>query len=136
MITSVKLTQELNTPIATGEMLSSIQEHKSLIKNKSVNIIQPDVPRIGGITPFLKLNDLAYEANLGMAPHFVMEIHIHLSAAYPIPSWVEHFEWLEPLFNERLEIKNGEMYIPDRPGLGLTLSDEMSKYTKKVVEFK
>lgn len=124
-----KLTSELDTPIATGEMLSSIHEHISLIENESVNIIQPDAPRIGGITPFLKLNDLAYQANLGLAPHFVMEIHVHLSAAYPTESWVEHFEWLEPLFEERLEIKEGRMFIPNRAGLGLTISDVTRKYT-------
>lgn len=131
-----KLTAELDTPIATGEMLSSIHEHISLIENKSVNIIQPDAPRIGGITPFLKLNDLAYASNLGLAPHFVMEIHIHLSAAFPTESWVEHFEWLEPLFDERLEIKDGRMFVPNRPGLGLTISEKMRKYTIESVVFR
>ena len=33
-----------------------------------------------------------------------MELHVHLAAAYPREPWVEHFEWLEPLFNERLEL--------------------------------
>lgn len=131
-----KLTAELDTPIATGEMLSSIHEHISLIENKSVNIIQPDAPRIGGITPFLKLNDLAYASNLGLAPHFVMEIHIHLSAAFPTESWVEHFEWLEPLFDERLEIKDGRMFVPNRLGLGLTISEKMRKYTIESVVFR
>lgn len=126
-----KLTSELDTPIATGEILSSIQEHISLIENNLVNIIQPDAPRIGGITPFLKLNDMAHQANLGLAPHFVMEIHVHLSAAYPTESWVEHFEWLEPLFDERLEIKDGRMFVPNRAGLGLTISQLTRDYTKE-----
>jgi L-alanine-DL-glutamate epimerase-like enolase superfamily enzyme len=54
----------------------------------------------------------------------VMEIHIHLGCAYPHEAWVEHIEWLEPAFNERLQIRNGRMMLPDRPGLGFTLSDE------------
>jgi len=49
-----------------------------------------------------------------MAPHFVMEIHIHLAACYPTEPWVEHFEWLEPLFNEKLVIRGGRMEVPDR----------------------
>ena len=49
-----------------------------------------------------------------------MELHVHLAAAYPREPWVEHFEWLEPLFNERLEIKDGRMLVPTRPGLGLS----------------
>jgi len=124
-----RLTADLATPIATGEMLSSIHEHRALIEHKSVDIIQPDAPRIGGITPFLQLADMASQAHLGMAPHFVMEIHLHLAACYPTESWVEHFEWLEPLFNERLKISDGRMLVPDSPGLGLTLSEQMREWT-------
>lgn len=124
-----RLTAELDTPIATGEMLSSLSEHVELIEQKAIDIIQPDAPRIGGITPFLQLADMASRARLGMAPHFVMEIHLHLAACYPTESWVEHFEWLEPLFNERLTIKDGRMYIPERPGLAFSLSEQMRCWT-------
>jgi hypothetical protein len=53
-----------------------------------------------------------------------MELHVHLGAAYPTEPWVEHFDWLEPLFNERLEIENGRMIVPTRPGLGVSLSEK------------
>jgi L-alanine-DL-glutamate epimerase-like enolase superfamily enzyme len=43
---------------------------------------------------------------------------LHLAAAYPHEIWMEHFEWLEPAFNERLEIRDGKMWIADRPGRG------------------
>ncbi|MED5499785.1 MAG: mandelate racemase/muconate lactonizing enzyme family protein, partial [Pseudomonadota bacterium] len=95
------LASALDTPIATGEMLASVGEHMELIKHRSADIIQPDAPRIGGITQFLKLATLADAAGLQLAPHFAMEIHLHLAAAYPAEPWVEHFDWLEPLFNER-----------------------------------
>ena len=49
--------------------------------------------------------------------------------------WVEHFEWLEPLFNERLEIKDGRMQVPNRPGLGFSLSDQARRWTKERAEF-
>jgi len=123
-----------DTPIATGEMLSSVKEHLDLIDNDAVGIIQPDAPRIGGITPFLKLAALADLKSLGMAPHFVMEIHIHLAACYPREPWVEHFEWLEPLFNERLVIRDGRIFVPERAGLGFTLSEQSAQWTKKVFE--
>lgn len=71
-----------------------------------------------------------------MAPHFVMEIHIHLAACYPTEPWVEHFEWLEPLFNEKLVIRGGRMEVPDRPGLGYTLSDRMRRWTVESAEFR
>jgi L-alanine-DL-glutamate epimerase-like enolase superfamily enzyme len=78
-----QLASALDTSIATGEMLSSVAEHIALIAHRSVDVIQPDAPRIGGITPFLRLAHLADQAGLQLAPHFAMEIHLHLAAAYP-----------------------------------------------------
>lgn len=129
------LAQVLDTPIATGEMLASVAEHKGLINANGCDIIQPDAPRVGGITQFLRLAALADERGLGLAPHFAMEIHLHLAAAYPREPWVEHFDWLDPLFEERLETKNGRMIVPDRPGLGVTLSEQARAWTTETVEF-
>ncbi|MGX5717243.1 L-talarate/galactarate dehydratase [Arthrobacter sp. MAHUQ-56] len=129
------LAQVLDTPIATGEMLASVAEHKGLIAANGCDIIQPDAPRVGGITQFLRLAALADERGLGLAPHFAMEIHLHLAAAYSREPWVEHFDWLDPLFNERLETKDGRMIVPDRPGLGVTLSDQARAWTTESVEF-
>ena len=129
------LAAQLDTPIATGEMLTSVLEHVSLIDNKSVDFIQPDAPRVGGITPFLKICSLAEAKKLRLAPHFAMEIHLHLAAAYELDPWVEHFDWLDPLFNERLEISDGRMIVPTRPGLGFTLSEQARKWIRVEAEF-
>lgn len=128
-----RLTQALDTPIATGEMLSSVAEHKNLIAKRACDIIQPDAPRVGGITNFMQLLTLADEAGLDLAPHFAMEIHVHLAACYPREPWVEHFDWLDPLFNESLETEGGRMLIPNRPGLGFTLSDQARAWTTETV---
>jgi L-alanine-DL-glutamate epimerase-like enolase superfamily enzyme len=123
------LARSLDTAIASGEMLTSVAEHAELIRHDAVDILQPDAPRIGGITQFLKLAALAEHRNLQLAPHFAMEIHVHLAAAYPIEPWVEHFDWLYPLFPERLEIRDGRMHLSDRPGLGVTLSEQAREWT-------
>ena len=115
-------------------MLSSVAEHVALIEHGAADVIQPDAPRIGGITPFLRLAALADQAGLQLAPHFAMEIHVHLAAAYPREPWVEHFEWLDPLFEERLETRDGRMVVPDRPGLGFTLSGQARAWTTDSVE--
>ncbi len=130
-----QLAAALDTSIATGEMLSSVGEHIALIEKRSVDILQPDAPRIGGITPFLRLAALADQAGLQLAPHFAMEIHLHLAAAYPREPWVEHFEWLNPLFNERLENRGGRMIVPNRLGLGFSLSEQAQAWTTDTVEF-
>ena len=123
------LADKLDTAIATGEMLTSTAEHRLLIDRRSVDFIQPDAARVGGITQFLRIMTLGEEAGLKLAPHFAMEIHVHLSAAYPLEAWVEHFEWLEPLFNERLRIADGRMHVPARPGLGFSLSGQARALT-------
>jgi L-alanine-DL-glutamate epimerase-like enolase superfamily enzyme len=129
------LARELATPIATGEMLTSVAEHADLVRHRSVDFIQPDAPRVGGITPFLKIMSLGEHARVRMAPHFAMEIHLHLAAAYEHDPWVEHFEWLEPLFNERLAIADGRMIVPARPGLGFSFSDQARALTEVAERF-
>ncbi|MFF0517910.1 mandelate racemase/muconate lactonizing enzyme family protein [Actinomadura nitritigenes] len=125
------LARALDTPIATGEMLTSVAEHRALIDARAADVLQPDAPRIGGITEFLRLAVLADHHRLGLAPHFAMEIHLHLAAAYPSEPWVEHFDWLDPLFDERLEISGGRMHVPARPGLGITLSEQARAWTTR-----
>jgi len=123
------LAQAIDTPIASGEMLVGPAEHFELIRSRSVDFIQPDAARVGGITQFLRVAAMARESHLSLAPHFAMEIHLHLAAAYPHASWVEHFDWLDPLFNERQELRDGRMVVSDRPGLGVTLSEQARQWT-------
>jgi len=129
-----QLAAALDTPIATGEMLTSVAEHAELIRQRSVDFIQPDAPRVGGITQFLKILALADQARLRLAPHFAMELHLHLAASYAHGPWVEHFDWLEPLFEERLTIKDGWMHVPNRPGVGLTLSEQARRWSVETAE--
>ena len=128
------LATAFDTPIATGEMLTSAMEHGDLIRHRAADYLMPDAPRVGGITPYLKIAAQAEQAGLMIAPHFAMELHVHLAATYPTEPWVEHFDWLEPLFNERLEIAGGRMLVPTRPGLGLSLSEQARAWTREQVE--
>lgn len=128
------LAATFDTPIATGEMLTSAAEHGELIRHRAADYLMPDAPRVGGITPFLKIAAQAEQAGLMLGPHFAMELHVHLGAAYPTEPWVEHFDWLEPLFNERLEIEGGRMKVPTRPGLGVSLSEQARAWTREQIE--
>jgi L-alanine-DL-glutamate epimerase-like enolase superfamily enzyme len=127
------LARALDTPIATGEMLASVAEHENLIRARACDIIQPDAPRVGGITQFLRLMTFADKAGLDLAPHFAMEIHLHLAACYPREPWVEHYDWLDPLFEERLETRDGRMIVPDRAGLGITFTEQARAWTTEKV---
>ncbi|KYE77956.1 enolase C-terminal domain-like protein, partial [Salmonella enterica] len=54
-----QLAAALDTPIATGEMLPSFREHEQMNQGNASDFDQPDAPRVGGISPFLKIRDLA-----------------------------------------------------------------------------
>ena len=56
------LATQFDTPIATGEMLTSAGEHWDLIRHRAADYLMPDAPRVGGITPFLKVAALAEHA--------------------------------------------------------------------------
>lgn len=123
------LAKALLTPVGTGEMLTSAGEVERYIEQDAVDLVLHDAPRIGGITPFLKVAAQAQKQRIDDGAAFVMENHIHLAAAYPLETWVEHFEWLESVFNERLRIADGKMWVPDRPGLGLSLHERVQQWT-------
>ena len=61
---------------------------------------------------------------------------IHLAASYKTEPWVEHFEWLEPLFNERIQISQGRMLVPTLPGLGVSISEQARRWTGASFETK
>ena len=128
------LAERFDTAIATGEMLTSFEEHARLIQ-AGTDFIQPDAPRVGGITPFLKIMALGEFHQRKLAPHFAMEIHLHLAAAYGIEPWLEHFEWLGPLFNEQMQLKDGRMHVSDRHGLGFSLSEQAIRWRTECQEF-
>ncbi|MBL8323656.1 MAG: mandelate racemase/muconate lactonizing enzyme family protein [Rubrivivax sp.] len=128
------LAERFDTAIATGEMLTCFDEHAQLIL-AGTDFIQPDAPRVGGITPFLKIMALGEFKQRKLAPHFAMEIHLHLAAAYGIEPWLEHFEWLGPLFNEQMQLQGGRMWVSDRAGLGFSLSEQARAWTAATEEF-
>lgn len=131
------LTDHLCIPIGTGEMLSSLSDVLRYIDQSAVNLIMPDCARIGGITPFMKVLDRAREKRLMVAPHFVMEMHLALAAAYSMAIWVEHIEWLQPLFNEKVVISNGTMKVPTSIGSGFSFCKEnFERYCLEHEDFK
>jgi L-alanine-DL-glutamate epimerase-like enolase superfamily enzyme len=124
----------LDTPIASGEMLSAVRDHRELLEKGAVDVLQPDAPRIGGITPYRRVSEWADELGVMVAPHFATQLHVHLAACQPREGWVEWFDWLDPLFVERLEVRDGRVLVPDQPGLGLTLSTRAAEWLVESAE--
>lgn len=106
-------------PIAVGESLYSPGQFADYVQRGAASILQVDVARIGGITPWLKVAHLAECHNLAIAPHFLMELHASLTAAVPAAQWVEYIPQLDAVATSRLAIEDGHAVAPDAPGLGI-----------------
>ncbi|HEX2590333.1 MAG TPA: mandelate racemase/muconate lactonizing enzyme family protein [Rhizomicrobium sp.] len=115
----VQLARATSIPIAVGESIYSPSHFREYLQHGGAGIVQPDVARIGGITPWLKTAHMAEAFNVKVAPHFLMEIHVSLSAAVPNAIYVEHIPQLRALTHTGLTIENGMALAPDAPGLGI-----------------
>ncbi len=123
-----RVTAALDTPIASGETEYTRFAMQAMIEKKACDILMPDLQRIGGLTEMRRVAALAHAHNLPISTHFF--IHQSLSIAGSAANCIsaEHVDWFEPLFNESLEIQNGELLIPGRPGTGVSFSSDLTRY--------
>ena len=84
-------------PIAVGESIYSLAHFREYLQREAASIVQVDVARIGGITPWLKTAHLAEAFNMPVCPHFLMELHVALTAAVPNGRWIEYIPQLDSL---------------------------------------
>ena len=115
----VELARHTSIPIAVGESLYSAAHFREYLERRACSIVQVDVARIGGITPWLKVAHLAEAFNVAVCPHFLMELHVSLSAAVPNARWVEYIPQLDDVTASRLVIDAGHALPPAGPGLGI-----------------
>jgi L-alanine-DL-glutamate epimerase-like enolase superfamily enzyme len=82
-------------------------------------VVQVDVGRIDGITPWLKVSHLAECFKVAVCPYFLMEIHVALRGVVPNARWVEYIPQLESLTTEGMTIKEGYAVPSREAGLGI-----------------
>ncbi len=115
----VRLSQSTTLPVAVGESLYSPLLFREYLQQGACSIVQVDVARIGGITPWLKVAHLAECFNVPVCPHFLMELHVSLCTAVPNARWVEYIPQLDSLTEEPMRIENGHAIPSNNPGLGI-----------------
>lgn len=114
-----QLREHTRIPVAVGESMYHLSQFREYLELGACSIVQPDVARIGGITPWIKAAHLAEAFNVSVCPHFLMELHVSLCAAVPNAAWVEYIPQLDCITTSRIEIKDGFAYPPEAPGLGI-----------------
>lgn len=106
-------------PVAVGESLYSVGQFREYLQRRAAGIVQPDVARIGGITPWLKVAHLAEAFNVAVCPHFLMELHVSLACATPQSRYLEHIPQLRAITTAEIAIVDGYALAPAAPGLGI-----------------
>lgn len=120
--------------IAAGEWLSSRHEFRQLIERSAVDVLQPDIGRVGGFTEARRVCDMAADVGLMVVPH-AWKTGISVAAAAHLATVTPHmpfFEFLpaelcqsrlrKDLTEDELVFAGGRLGIPERPGLGVELN--------------
>ena len=133
-----RVTRSTTTPIAAGENRYRVSEHRRLIENQAVDIVAPDMPKVGGMREVRKIADFADQYYAPVAMHNVSSpvatmAGAHVGAAVPNTLAIEfhsyELDWWSDLVEETV-IEDGHVTIPEEPGLGITLDmDAVAEHT-------
>lgn len=115
----VQLARHATMPIAVGESIYHPSHFREYLQREACSVVQVDCARIGGITPWLKVAHLAETFNVAVCPHFLMELHVSLTAAVPNGAWVEYIPQLDAITTSRMAVQDGYAVAPMTPGLGI-----------------
>ncbi|HEX5858820.1 MAG TPA: enolase C-terminal domain-like protein [Microbacterium sp.] len=114
-----RLAASTSIPIAVGESMYSLGQFRNFLEHRATSLVQVDVARVGGITPWLKVAHLAEAFNVDVCPHFLMELHVSLVCAVPNGRYVEHIPQLRAVTTTQLTVCDGHAIAPSSPGLGI-----------------
>ncbi|MFC4549030.1 MULTISPECIES: mandelate racemase/muconate lactonizing enzyme family protein [Halorussus] len=123
------VTHSTTTPIAAGENVYRKHGHRRLLEEQAVDIVAPDMPKVGGMRETRKIADMADTYYVPVAMHNVSSpvatmASAHVGTAIPNSLAVEYHSyqlgWWGDLVEEDV-IEDGYVEIPEKPGLGVTL---------------
>ncbi|MFB6155259.1 MAG: mandelate racemase/muconate lactonizing enzyme family protein [Haloferacaceae archaeon] len=123
------VTQSTATPVAAGENVYRKHGHRRLIEEEAVDVLAPDLPKVGGMRETRKIADLADTYYVPVAMHNVASpvgtvASAHVAAAIPNALAVEYhsyqLDWWGDLVEEAV-VEDGSIRVPEAPGLGVTL---------------
>jgi L-alanine-DL-glutamate epimerase-like enolase superfamily enzyme len=128
------LNDSTSIPIALGEHVYTTHAFRDYIEQQAVDLIQVDVCRIGGITPWLEVAAIANAFNIRVCPHAgdLMQVHQHLVKAIPNHWLLEVIPlWKKGPFRHQIRLKGGKCLTPTEPGASTDFTDEaLRRYGK------
>ncbi|MCL5281634.1 MAG: mandelate racemase/muconate lactonizing enzyme family protein [Planctomycetes bacterium] len=135
----------LDVPVAGGEQDNDLAQWRRMIAMHAVDIVQPDICYVGGLTRALRVADMAAQAGLPSVPHsanlsLVTVFTLHLQGAIKnagphVEFSIEPTRWTDDLFEPALKVTDGKVPIPSGPGWGVTISkDWLAKAERQVTQ--
>ena len=129
---TAEVTRAAKVPVAGGEQDYDLQQWRRMIGMRAVDIVQPDICYIGGLTRALAVAEWAHEAGLPCVPHsanlsLVTVFTLHMMGAIAnagphIEFSIEPTPWTDGLFTPALQVRDGKVAIPGGPGWGVEIS--------------
>jgi L-alanine-DL-glutamate epimerase-like enolase superfamily enzyme len=125
----VRLANMLELPVAAGGQYERLVDFTSWVADAPAGIVRPDVLRLGGLTPVLKVIGLAEAFGRPVVPVLLPEIGVQLACGLGGVRAVDFVTWLEPLWQSQPVLADGKLSPPSGDGLGLELNpDAVAKY--------
>lgn len=133
-----EITQAINTPTLTGEDIYLKEEFIKLCDARAVDMVHPDLASAGGILETKKIGDYAEEKGIAMALHFAgtpvsFMANVHCAAATQNFVALEHHDIDTPYWEdyvtgiEKPIVVKGFVNVPEKPGLGIDLNEDVVK---------
>jgi galactonate dehydratase len=132
-----EIRRSTKTPICCGENLFMRWGFTSLLEKRAVDIIMPDIQKAGGLSEARKIANLAEAYYIPFAPHCVVSPLGTMASAHVCASvpnflvcewhWINYPELWKNWVKEGEIIEKGHIAVPDRPGIGVEMNDEVAR---------
>jgi gluconate/galactonate dehydratase len=135
-----RVTDSTLTPIGAGENRYRVTELRRLLEDGAVDIVTPDMPKMGGMRETVKVANVADQHYVPVAMHNVASpvgtvAGAHVAAAIPNALALEYHSYELDWWADLVEgpvIEDGRITVPEAPGLGVTL--DMDTVAEQMVE--
>ncbi|MCJ7543390.1 MAG: mandelate racemase/muconate lactonizing enzyme family protein [Phycisphaerae bacterium] len=135
----------LELPVAGGEQDTDLAQFRRMIRMRAVDVVQPDICYVGGLSRALRVAEMARQAHLPVTPHspggsgsMIRVFTLHYLAAIPNAGPFMEYS-IEPggqrseLYAPVLRAADGELEVPQGAGWGVTVRAEWLAAAKRTV---
>lgn len=122
-----RLTDRLEVAVSVGAVYDRPDDFLRVLDAGGVSSLRIDPVRLGGLTPARKVALAAELRHVSICPVRLPEIGVHLAGGVVWGRVCEYVDWFEGVFTGGPQFADGQLLVPDGPGLGISLSPAAAK---------